>query len=287
MIKLSVLVLPGAGSAAPGDPREDGARGPLRDAAARGRLAAGDRRGRRRGALRAQVPRRRPGPAGPGRRARRRRDRRAPSACRSRRSCSRCVDADLARTEPDPEIQDLIRASAGPPTAAAASTSRSTTCPARAAFDPLAWQPDAALASRIVWFDALVDQPRPHRAQHQHAGLAWPALADRPRRRALLPSLLDRLRGARDEPVRGDQGPCAAAVRERDRRGRRRSGRAPLAPSASPRSSRSFPTTGSATTRRSPSHRAHRAAYVDYFARRLESPRAFAEEAAHARSMHV
>jgi hypothetical protein len=33
------------------------------------------------------------------------------------------LDPDLARTEPDPEIQDLIRASGG-------STSRSTICPA-------------------------------------------------------------------------------------------------------------------------------------------------------------
>jgi hypothetical protein len=32
---------------------------------------------------------------------------------------------------------------------------------------------------------------------------------------------------------------------------------------------------------------AHRAAYADYFAQRLRAPRAFAEEAAHARSVHV
>ena len=41
------------------------------------------------------------------------------------------LDADLARTEPDPEIQDLIRASAELATAAPASTSPSTTCRAR------------------------------------------------------------------------------------------------------------------------------------------------------------
>ena len=31
----------------------------------------------------------------------------------------------------------------------------------------------------------------------------------------------------------------------------------------------------------------HRAAYADYFAQRLHAPRAFAEEAARARSLHV
>jgi len=32
---------------------------------------------------------------------------------------------------------------------------------------------------------------------------------------------------------------------------------------------------------------AHRTAYADYFAQRLDAPRAFAEEAARARSLHV
>ena len=35
------------------------------------------------------------------------------------------------------------------------------------------------------------------------------------------------------------------------------------------------------------SKEAHRAAYADYFAQRLRAPRAFAEEAARARSLHV
>src|SRR5690242_850023 len=59
------------------------------------------------------------------------------------------LDAELARTEPDPEIQDLIRASAGLNLAL-------DYLPGSTTFDPLAWQPDAELASRIVWFDALV-----------------------------------------------------------------------------------------------------------------------------------
>lgn len=59
------------------------------------------------------------------------------------------LDAELARTEPDPEIQDLIRASAGLNLAL-------DYLPGSTTFDPLAWQPDAELASRIVWFDAFV-----------------------------------------------------------------------------------------------------------------------------------
>ena len=58
------------------------------------------------------------------------------------------VDAELARTEPDPEIQDLIRASAGLNLAL-------DYLPGAMTFDPVAWRPDAELASRIVWFDAL------------------------------------------------------------------------------------------------------------------------------------
>ena len=59
------------------------------------------------------------------------------------------VDAELARTEPDSEIQDLIRNSAGLNLAL-------DYLPGAMTFDPLAWQPDATLASRVVWFDAFV-----------------------------------------------------------------------------------------------------------------------------------
>ena len=59
------------------------------------------------------------------------------------------LDADLARTEPDPEIQDLIRASAGLNFAI-------DYLPGSLAFDPVANRIDADLASRIVWFDAFI-----------------------------------------------------------------------------------------------------------------------------------
>ncbi len=59
------------------------------------------------------------------------------------------LDPDLARTEPDPEIQDLIRASAGLNLAL-------DYLPGSVTFDPTATQPNADLASSIVWFDAYV-----------------------------------------------------------------------------------------------------------------------------------
>ncbi|HEX8722524.1 MAG TPA: HipA family kinase [Pyrinomonadaceae bacterium] len=58
------------------------------------------------------------------------------------------VDAELARTEPDPEIQDLIRASAGLNLAL-------DYLPGSVTFDPAAETVEAGLASSVVWFDAF------------------------------------------------------------------------------------------------------------------------------------
>lgn len=58
------------------------------------------------------------------------------------------LDPELARTEPDPEIQELIRASGGTNVAL-------DFLPGSANFDPVADPVDAALASRIVWHDAF------------------------------------------------------------------------------------------------------------------------------------
>lgn len=59
------------------------------------------------------------------------------------------LDGELARLEPDPEIQDLIRASSGLNVAL-------DYLPGAVNFDPVADAVDADLASRIVWFDTLV-----------------------------------------------------------------------------------------------------------------------------------
>src|SRR5262247_630345 len=59
------------------------------------------------------------------------------------------LDPDLARTDPDPEIQHLIQASAG-------LNLGLDYLPGAVTFDPVAEQPDADLASTVVWFDAYV-----------------------------------------------------------------------------------------------------------------------------------
>jgi hypothetical protein len=59
------------------------------------------------------------------------------------------LDPEIAKTEPDPEIQDLIRASGG-------INLGLDYLPGSVMFDPVADKPDAGLASRIVWFDAYI-----------------------------------------------------------------------------------------------------------------------------------
>ena len=59
------------------------------------------------------------------------------------------LDPEIAKTEPDPEIQDLIRASGG-------LNLGLDYLPGSVMFNPVADTPDVDLASRIVWFDAYV-----------------------------------------------------------------------------------------------------------------------------------
>jgi hypothetical protein len=59
------------------------------------------------------------------------------------------LDPDLARTEPDPEIQSLIRASDGLNLAL-------DYLPGSVMFNPIAEKPEACLASEVVWFDAFI-----------------------------------------------------------------------------------------------------------------------------------
>jgi len=59
------------------------------------------------------------------------------------------LDVELARTEPDPEIQSLIQASSGLNVAL-------DYLPGAVTFDALAERPSADLASAIVWLDAFV-----------------------------------------------------------------------------------------------------------------------------------
>jgi hypothetical protein len=59
------------------------------------------------------------------------------------------LDPELARTEGDPEIQDLIKASAGLNLAL-------DYLPGSITLDPLVDKPDPGLASSVVWLDALI-----------------------------------------------------------------------------------------------------------------------------------
>jgi hypothetical protein len=59
------------------------------------------------------------------------------------------LDGDLARTEPDPEIQSLIRESAGLNLAL-------DFLPGSMTYDPMVLKVESPLASQIVWFDAFI-----------------------------------------------------------------------------------------------------------------------------------
>ena len=196
------------------------------------------------------------------------------------------LDADLARTEPDAEIQDLIRASADRVDGGPRREPRPR-LPARLGrLRSARVAPDAALASRIVWFDALVtnlDRTARntnmlvwhdklwlidhgaalyfHHSSPDYAARAaspFPAIKDH----VLLP-FASELDGA-------DAALAAALTRERI------AAITALIPDDWLDDDPAFA-----------GKDAHRAAYADYFALRLTAPRAFAEEAARARSLHV
>lgn len=74
------------------------------------------------------------------------------------------LDPTLARSEPDPEIQDLISASGGVNLAM-------DYLPGSLGFDPLASPMDSKRASRILWFDALATNV--DRTPHNTNLLLW------------------------------------------------------------------------------------------------------------------
>ncbi|HEU4627558.1 MAG TPA: HipA family kinase [Steroidobacteraceae bacterium] len=189
------------------------------------------------------------------------------------------LDADLARTEPDPEIQQLIRTSAGLNLAL-------DYLPGSVAFDPIVDQPDAPLASAIVWLDAYasnVDRtPRNanmlmwHRrlwlidhgaALYFHHG--WGDGADRSQ---------DPFTRIKDHILLR----FASALREAD---------AALAARITPDLIRDIvalvPDVWLAADSPFATPQAARDAYVQHLSRRLQSPRAFVEEAVRAHSLLV
>jgi len=188
------------------------------------------------------------------------------------------LDAALARTEPDPEIQHLIRASAGCNLAL-------DYLPGSMTFDPLVEQPAADLASRIVWFDAYVSNV--DRTARNTNLLVWHRqlqLIDHGAALYFHHAWNDYRARSRDPFARiADHVllPFAGKLAELDDELAARLSTELLAGivAAVPDSwlagaDAPFADTG-----------AHRAAYVDYLTRRLAAPRAFVTEAQHARQL--
>ena len=186
------------------------------------------------------------------------------------------LEAELARTEPDPEIQDLIRASAGLNLAL-------DYLPGSVTFDPLADQPAADIASAIVWHDAFVTNvdrtPRNSNLLMWHRRLwlidhgaalyfhhAWDGHLDR----AASPFAL-----VRDHVLL----PFASALPEADKRMREA-----ITPQAIAEIVALIPDAWLDEPEVFADPAAHRQAYADYLTRRLAASHVFVEEAIRARS---
>lgn len=189
------------------------------------------------------------------------------------------LDAELARTEPDPEIQGLIRASAGLNLAL-------DYLPGSVAYDPLVHAIDAELASRIVWFDALVTNvdrtPRnvnllmwhrkPWLIDHgaalivHHQWQGWEARAASPFAMVKDHVLLD----------------AASRIAELDGSLAQR-----LMPGDIERIVALIPDSWLEETSAFATRDEQRSAYAQYLLRRLQPPRAFVQEAERARALHV
>jgi hypothetical protein len=188
------------------------------------------------------------------------------------------LDASLARTEPDPEIQDLIRASAGLNLAL-------DYLPGSVSFDPLAERPDAALASEIVWFDAFVTNL--DRSARNTNMLMWHRrlwLIDHGAALYVHHSWTDPLARAEDPfALIKDHVllPLAGVLEQADAR---MAGR--ITPQLIAEVVAAIPDAWLDGARFG-SVAAERDAYRQYLQRRLQAPRRFVEEAVRARSLHV
>ena len=185
------------------------------------------------------------------------------------------LDADLARTEGDPEIQHLIRASGGLNLAL-------DYLPGSITFDPVVEQPDAQLASAIVWFDALVSNvdrtPRNTNLLVWHRQL-WlidhgAALYFHHDWDGYLQRATDPFARIKDHVLL----PFASALREADAR------LSPLVTRATiERIVALIPPCWLGGDAPFADAAAHRDAYAQYLCRRIEAPHAFVEEALRAR----
>jgi hypothetical protein len=189
------------------------------------------------------------------------------------------LDAELARTEPDAEIQDLIRASAGLNLAL-------DYLPGSVTFDPLAEQPDAGLASAIVWHDAFVTNldrtPRNANLLMWHRRL-W--LIDHGAALYFHHSWDAHLeRSSNPFPLIKDHVllPFASRLPETDALMGER-----ITPAVIEAVVALIPDEWLEDTPLFAGKQEHRDAYLQYFAKRVTAPRAFVEEAIRARSLHL
>ena len=189
------------------------------------------------------------------------------------------LDPELARTEPDPEIQHLIRASAGLNLAL-------DYLPGSVMFDPVAEKPAADLASSIVWFDAYVTNvdrtPRNtnmlmwHRRLHliDHGAAlyfhhTWTNYRERSR---------DPFRLIKDHVLLR----FAGSLREVDSRMTER-----ITPEIIDSAVKLIPDAWLVGDSPFNESNQHRDAYIEYLLKRLEAPHDFLEEAIRARSLHI
>ncbi|HEX3253262.1 MAG TPA: HipA family kinase [Pyrinomonadaceae bacterium] len=189
------------------------------------------------------------------------------------------LDPEIAKTEPDPEIQDLIRASGG-------LNLGLDYLPGSVMFDPVAEKPEAELASRIVWFDAFVTNI--DRTARNANLLMWHRklwLIDHGAALYFHHSWTDMEKRAKDpfalikqhillpfaSALEAVDGPMASTITEEVIREI-----VALVPDDWMFGNAPFRTTAE-----------NREAYVEYMLRRLEEPRYFLEEAIRARSAEV
>src|SRR5579884_4317927 len=190
------------------------------------------------------------------------------------------LDPLIGRSEPDPEIQDLIRASAGLNVGL-------DFLPGAVAYDPLCTTIDPELASAVVWFDGLVSNV--DRTAKNANMLCWHKRLYLIDHGAALyfhhgwaPDFLERAT-APFAPIRQHVLlPQASRLAEADARLARL-----LTPEVVRGVLQLVPESWLGDVPLFPDAAAHRAAYVDYLLARLSSPRAFAEEAARAHAQLV
>jgi hypothetical protein len=189
------------------------------------------------------------------------------------------LGAELARTEPDPEIQDLIRASAGVNLAL-------DYLPGSITFDPAADSVEPALASAVVWFDAFMTNV--DRTARNTNMLMW-------HRRLWLidhgaalyfhhnwDNYLERSRMPFAQIKQHVLLPAASALEETDARLAARVTQELIEELVA-----LVPEEWLGAETRFADADAHRAAYVEYLLSRLQAPRDFVREAVNARAVSV